>query len=59
MNIFATIYSELKKSVGGPAISLKDALNIKKLYPAFPIRFVISQLALNPVFVGNMLMDIM
>ena len=47
------------KSVGGPAISLKDALNIGKLYSAFPVRFVVSRLALNLVFIENMLMGIM
>jgi hypothetical protein len=45
--------------VGGPAVGLKDALNIGKLESVFLVGFVVSQLALNPAFAGNMLMGIM
>ena len=46
-------------SVGEPVVGLKGALNIGKLIPVFPVRFVASRLALNPAFAGNMLVDTM
>jgi hypothetical protein len=46
-------------SVSGPAIGLKDVLNIGKLNLAFPVKFVASRLALNQAFAENMLVDTM
>jgi hypothetical protein len=45
--------------VGGLAVGSKDALNIEKLGSVFLVGFVVSRLALNPAFVGNMLVGIM
>ena len=59
MNIIATIYLELEVSVDEPVIGLKDALNIRKLNLVFPVRFVASQLALNPAFAESMLVNTM
>ena len=59
MNITATIYSELEVSVGVPATGLKGAMNIGKLESVFLVVYVASRLALNLVFVENMLVDIM
>ena len=45
--------------MGGPAVGLKDALNIGKLGSVFLVGFVVHRLALNLAFVENMLMGIM